>query len=241
MNFENAYNNPVRAASYAALEFPNTYYLAYRDLPQILSDHVTGREAIDFGCGTGRSTRFLKKHGFNVVGIDISESMIAKAREFDPGGIYEGVSDGQYAHLGIGRFDLVLSVFTFDNIPDHKHRSNIMHKLSELLNPRGKLIMLDSTPELYTHEWASFSTYLFPENQHASSGDVVLVNMNDVDDKRPVEDVFWTDSDYRAAFAHAGLQTETMYKPLGNPEEPFPWKNETILAPWVIYVVKKEE
>ena len=61
--------------------FPETYYLVYRDLPAIVAQHVTGREALDFGCGTGRSTRFLKRLGFNAIGIDISSSMIELAGE----------------------------------------------------------------------------------------------------------------------------------------------------------------
>jgi hypothetical protein len=36
VDFHNVYADAVRAASYAALEFPDTYYLAFRDLPGIL-------------------------------------------------------------------------------------------------------------------------------------------------------------------------------------------------------------
>jgi acetylornithine/succinyldiaminopimelate/putrescine aminotransferase len=54
----------TRAEAYAKLEFPGTYYLAYRDLPEIIRKHVKERAAIDFGCGTGRSTRFLQRMGF---------------------------------------------------------------------------------------------------------------------------------------------------------------------------------
>jgi len=64
--FENTYNDRTRADSYSRLGFPNTYYLAYRDLPAIISAHVTGNKAMDFGCGTGRSTRFLKQLGFDL-------------------------------------------------------------------------------------------------------------------------------------------------------------------------------
>jgi trans-aconitate methyltransferase len=59
--FENSWDNQTRAESYSKLEFPNTYYLAYRDLPKIITAHVKGKCAIDFGCGTGRSTRFLNR------------------------------------------------------------------------------------------------------------------------------------------------------------------------------------
>ena len=83
MGFVNVYEDTKRAAAYSKLEFPGTYYLAYRDLPKIILEHVKGRKAIDFGCGTGRSTRFLKKLGFDTVGVDIAEEMIKRAREMD--------------------------------------------------------------------------------------------------------------------------------------------------------------
>jgi SAM-dependent methyltransferase len=71
MKFSNSHEDPKRAEAYAKLEFPGTYYLAYRDLPEIIFEHVRGREALDFGCGTGRSIRFLRKLGFSTVGVDI--------------------------------------------------------------------------------------------------------------------------------------------------------------------------
>ena len=36
MDFANVYEDTRRAAAYANLEFPGTYYLAYRDLPDII-------------------------------------------------------------------------------------------------------------------------------------------------------------------------------------------------------------
>jgi 2-polyprenyl-3-methyl-5-hydroxy-6-metoxy-1,4-benzoquinol methylase len=50
-------------------------------------EHVSGRRAVDFGCGgAGRSTRFLKGLGYEVVGIDVAEEMVEQARQRDPGG-----------------------------------------------------------------------------------------------------------------------------------------------------------
>ncbi len=72
IKFSNVYEDKARAEAYAKLEFPGTYYLAYRDLPAIIDEHVRGREALDFGCGTGRSTRFLRRLGFGAVGVDIA-------------------------------------------------------------------------------------------------------------------------------------------------------------------------
>ena len=40
-SFRNAYEDTGYAAAYARLEFPGTYYLAFRDLPAIFREHVT--------------------------------------------------------------------------------------------------------------------------------------------------------------------------------------------------------
>jgi len=238
MNFSNSWGDPERAASYADLRFPNTYFLAYRDLPEILAKHCTGDRAIDFGCGTGRSTRFLKKLGYRVTGIDIAADMLHEARKADPEGAYILVENGKYEQLGTGNHDLVQAIFTFDNIPGWELRKEILLGLRSLLNPGGKLLMLDSTPELYVNEWASFSTLDFPENRHAKTGDIVRDIMLDVPDRRPVEDIFWTVDDYYKLFEMAGLELEAMYKPLGKKEEPFEWKSETNIAPWMIFVLR---
>lgn len=236
--FGNSWSNKARAESYSKLEFPNTYYLAYRDLPLIISIHIAGNRAIDFGCGTGRSTRFLKELGFEVTGIDIAEEMLAIARQKDPSGNYLIVTDGEYDHLGKGKYDMVQSIFTFDNIPGWENRSKILAGLGELLKPTGKMILLDSTPELYINEWASFSTRDFPENFIAETGDIVRVIMLDVEDKRPVEDIFWTIEDYIKLFELSGLGLEIIYKPLGYKDEPFEWISEKDIAPWMIFVLK---
>ncbi|HUI31564.1 MAG TPA: class I SAM-dependent methyltransferase [Candidatus Acidoferrales bacterium] len=239
MGFINSWGNQVRAESYSKLEFPNTYYLAYRDLPEIIAGHVRGNRAVDFGCGAGRSTRFLKKLGFEVIGIDVALDMLKKAKEMDAEGNYQLVSNGSYSHIGAGKFDLVQSIFTFDNIPGWESRTSILASLCDLLKPTGRMVVLDATPELYTNEWASFSTKAFPENWHAKTGDIVRDIMLDVEDRRPVEDIFWTEKDYLKQFGMAGLEIVATYKPLGRDGEPFDWVTEKEIAPWMIFVLKK--
>lgn len=240
MEFSNSYEDAKRAEAYAALEFSGTYYLAYRDLPEIILEHVEGRKAIDFGCGTGRSTRFLREIGFDVVGVDIAEDMIKKAKEMDPGGDYRLVGDGDLSRLPGDAYDLVLSVFTFDNIPTMEKKIKIFREIRGLLKDAGSVVSSVSSPEIYQHEWASFSTRDFPENQYAKSGDKVRIVITDIEDKRPVEDVVWMDEDYREVFEKAGLGLVKTYRPLARESEPYAWVHETRIAPWVIYVLKKD-
>jgi ubiquinone/menaquinone biosynthesis C-methylase UbiE len=239
MPFDNVYDDAKRAEAYAKLEFPGTYYLAYRDIPKIISEHVTGRRALDFGCGTGRSTRFLRGLGFETVGVDISEDMLKQARAADRDGDYSLVNEGGLSQFDSRTFDLILSVFTFDNIPTFDAKVKNLREIRRLLKPEGKIINLVSSPDIYIHEWASFTTKDFPENQKAKSGDRVKIIMTDVEDRRPVEDVLWSHEAYQKVYDQAELEISNIYKPLAKVNEPFQWVNETIIAPWVIYVLKK--
>ena len=254
MAFSNCYGDTTRADAYAQLEFANTYYLAYRDLPEIFRRHVTSTptratsaragdpgctRALDFGSGAGRSTRFARQHGFEVVGVDIAPEMIARARQLDPAGDYRLIENDDVSQFAPGTFDLVLSLFTFDNIPGFDTKVRLFHDLGALLNASGKMVSVVSAPEIYWHEWASFSTRDYPENRRARPGDVVHIITTDLPDRRPAEDILCPDETYCQIYARAGLQVVAMYKPLATGAEPYQWVNETRIAPWVIYVLAR--
>jgi SAM-dependent methyltransferase len=238
-DFSNVYEDEVRADSYAALEFPGSYWLAFRDLPALIAAHTRGKRALDFGCGTGRSTRFLRGLGFSVIGVDISRSMLRKAREKDPDGDYVLVPEGELPGIGTGAFDLVFSTFTFDNIPTRESKLASLIILRDALAPDGRMVNVVSSPAIYVHEWASFSTRDFPENRTATSGDTVRIVMLDVDDRRPVKDVLCTDEDYADLYGQAGLEPITIHSPLGRADESIAWVSETEVSPWVIYVLAR--
>jgi SAM-dependent methyltransferase len=237
MTFRNAYADPRRADSYAQLTFEGTYALAFRDMPAILEPHARGSTALDFGCGAGRSTRFLRALGFDATGIDVSADMIARARALDPHGRYLQIRDGDFSGLPAAAFDVVLAAFPFDNIPGVEHRVRLLRGLGDLLAPAGTFVLLASAPELYTREWASFTTAPFPENGGAGSGDVVRIIITDGHDGRPIEDFLWRDEDYLAQFEAAGLRVLETHRPLATGHEPCAWVNETRVPPWVIYVL----
>lgn len=232
----NAYDDEQRARTYASLELDGTYSIAYRDLPAILHHHVAGRRALDFGCGTGRSTRLLQSLGYETLGVDVAADMIRAAQELDPEGQYLLIKDGDLGHLPENHFDLVLAAYPFDNISGEDHRVRLMTAIRRRLRPDGRFILLASSPEIYTHEWVTFTTAAFPENASARSGEVVRIVIKNGGDDRPIEDILWLDEDYRRQFHAAGLQVLQTHWPLGHGDEPFDWINETRISPWVIYV-----
>jgi ubiquinone/menaquinone biosynthesis C-methylase UbiE len=197
VRFSNIYEDSKRAAAYSTLQFDKTYYLAYRDLPQIIQKHVSGTNALDFGCGTGRSTRFLTSLGFTTTGVDISKEMISIAQHLDPTGNYILIKDGDLTSLSDSSYNLILSSFTFDNIPTKTKKIRLFTEFRRLLTNNGAIINLVSSPEIYTHEWASFTTKDFPENKKAKTGDTVRIITTDIPDKRPCYDIFWSEADYK--------------------------------------------
>jgi len=59
---------------------------------------LPSRRVLDLGCGTGEHARFLAEKGFEVVGVDVSDTMLARAREDD---VPKGVTfiQGDLAHV----------------------------------------------------------------------------------------------------------------------------------------------
>jgi ubiquinone/menaquinone biosynthesis C-methylase UbiE len=235
-SFQNVYDDADRARAYADLEFPGTYFLAFRDLPVLLRKHVSGRRALDFGCGTGRSTRFLREMAFEVIGVDISAAMLDHARARDPQGEYRLVADGNLGGFATGTFDLILAAFTFDNSTDGQ-KASALRELRRLLSPSGRLVVVVSSPAIYWHEWVSFSTRDYPANRSARDGDHVQIVMLDVPDRRPVVDIFCTDVHYRELFDAVGLAVLDTAAPLASGAESVQWVSETTLSPWTIYVL----
>lgn len=239
MEFHNVYQDAKRAESYSKLEFPGTYYLAFRDLPRLICCRARGRRAVDFGCGAGRSTRFLRGLGFETVGVDISAEMIDCAKKIDRTGDYRLVNSGNLSILRSEAYDLVFSAFTFDNIPTAETKAACLGEIARVMRADGVFVNLVSSPDIYKNEWASFSTRDFPENLTAKTGDMVRIVQKDVEDRRPVEDVIWHDEDYQALYRRTGLKPIETHRPLGRPNEPYGWISETEIAPWTIYVLEK--
>lgn len=173
-----------------------------------MSEHATGTKALNFGCGTGRSTRFQRKLGFNVTGVDISEDMLRIARALDTSGDYRMVPGDNLTEFDSESFDLIVSLFTFDNVPS-AGKVRIFSDLKNFLRPAGTIVSVVSSPDIYTYEWASFTTKDFPENAAARSGAVVRIVTTDHQDRRPVEDILWTDESYQEVYKERGAK----YKP----------------------------
>ncbi|MET9441851.1 class I SAM-dependent methyltransferase [Streptomyces sp. NPDC006610] len=86
--------------------FPDPERLAARWTEDCLRRHGAGPRVLDLGCGTGRDAAHLHRAGRTVTGADLSEAMLAHAREHHPGPDYVR-ADLHGFDLGRAAFDAV--------------------------------------------------------------------------------------------------------------------------------------
>ncbi len=57
------------------------YDVSYDDWGEYIKSLVSGKNIIEFACGTGNITKQLAKAGYNIIAVDISEEMLQVAQE----------------------------------------------------------------------------------------------------------------------------------------------------------------
>ena len=89
-----------------------------------LAGDVKGKDVLDAGCGEGRFSRMLALRGAKVTGVDLSERMIALAREEEsarPLGIkYEQMDMADMSPFADRSFDLVIAYLSLIDVELYK-------------------------------------------------------------------------------------------------------------------------
>ncbi|WP_196887836.1 class I SAM-dependent methyltransferase [Aureivirga sp. CE67] len=235
---QNTWQNKERANAYDKLSVKSgTYFLAFRDLPSLFEKYVKGNKAIDFGCGAGRSTLYLKMQGFETIGIDISDEMLALAKINDPEGTYYKVENGDYRFLGEKEFDLVMAMHTFDSIAPAELRIQILKGLKELLNENGVVFLVAAAEELWKNDSFSFAMNL-EVNKKANAGEPVYAKLKNMPNHEWIKNYNWTKEDYVKQIKESGFEILEIHDTIGKPEDGICWIIEEKIAPFQIYILK---
>lgn len=113
---------------------------------------VTGKKVLDVACGEGYFTRILRRAGASkVVGLDISERMIALARDQEakePMGIEYLVEDARSV-VPRQDFDLVVSAWLLVYAQDRAELASMCQGLASRVKPGGRFVTFTTNPGVY--------------------------------------------------------------------------------------------
>ena len=112
---------------------------------QRLGNHLSlphGSKVLDLACGKGRHSAQLRKFGFEVIGIDLSDESIASAKEeFEQDGLEFYEHDMRELYWS-EYFDLVVNLFTsfgyFHSVEDDQ---NTISSVADSMKPGGLLVI----------------------------------------------------------------------------------------------------
>lgn len=144
---QNLYDDPEFFAGYARLaRFGEGWTDAYEHeaFKSLLPD-MTGLRALDLGCGAGQWALHLAESGAaEVVGVDLSERMLALARsERSHPRISYVRASLEDVTFEASRFDLVISSLAFHYVEDF---ADLARRITSWLAPGGRLVFSTEHP-----------------------------------------------------------------------------------------------
>ena len=216
------------AEQYSQYGIKNTVYLAYRDVPMLMSEFLNvdlsdKYNALDFGCGTGISTRLLKRISQNahIEGVDISSDMLRFAVQKDKSGRYTKVKSNKLPNPS-SSLDFVFSSFAFLDMQSKKDIKVVLSEIRRVLKPDGVFILVTASEEMFNpkFKWLSLDNQ-FDQNKTVASGQIAKVKVKNTN--ITFYDYYWTEKDYEDLFKANGLRLVLKHKPLGNKSDKITW------------------
>lgn len=101
-----------------------------------------GWEVLDVGCGTGTGLETYVAAGCRVSGVDVSPSMLAKARARLGNGADLRLIDGAAIPFADDRFDLVTTSMVLHEVPAAE-RPELLTEMARVVEPGGRVMVVD--------------------------------------------------------------------------------------------------
>lgn len=123
-------------------DLPNPLVDLEEPVVRSMIDRIASGIAVDAACGTGRHVAYLRERGHDVVAIDSSPAMLAKARERTPSA---EIRLGDLLHLPVadGGADLAVCALALTHFPD---LALPVTELSRVVRQGGHVILSDVHP-----------------------------------------------------------------------------------------------
>jgi SAM-dependent methyltransferase len=101
----------------------------------------TPGKLLDLGCGTGRLCAHFAAKGFDCVGVDLSNEMLAKAKQNAPSATFVKANLVELTELPERSFDYAACLFsTLGMVRGAENRAKVLANAFRLLKPGGKFV-----------------------------------------------------------------------------------------------------
>lgn len=180
---------------------------------------VQDRKVLDVACGAGDYTRILRRAGANpMVGFDISEKMIALAREQEsrePLGIEYSVADARVT-VAHPDFDIAVAAHLLVYARDRDELGRMCRGLACRVKPGGRFVTITTNPDLYAFEQVpDYRKYGFQIKLVDTAYDGAPVELTAFLDDGPliIENYYLPIEAYESAFHDAGFRDFAVHMP----------------------------
>jgi len=113
--------------------------LEKKAISRYLPPDAKGKKLLEVGCGTGHWSGFFSEHGFEVVGVDVSERMIDMAKSKNIPNVSFQVADGYSLPFPDETFDVTAAITTLEFVRDAKAVIREMVRCTR--KPGGRLLI----------------------------------------------------------------------------------------------------
>jgi ubiquinone/menaquinone biosynthesis C-methylase UbiE len=146
-----------------------TYEVGYDFVRESLGDGIAGKVFLDFGCGAGRSTFFLKALGAgHVYGVDHDQNMLNLALAARQRGV-EFLLISDTIPLPDEAVDGAISLTVFVEIRTATAMINACREVARVLRRGSPFILMSVSPMAFGHTFRSFG---YPITEPLHSGDI---------------------------------------------------------------------
>ena len=116
--------------------------LAMADVAFCDSNFPKPGRLVDLGCGTGRLCAYFAAKGFECVGVDLSEEMLAKARVNAPTATFTKANLVELTEFPNQSFDHAACLFsTLGMVRGPENRAKVLANAFRLLEPGGRFVL----------------------------------------------------------------------------------------------------
>ena len=216
------------AAIYSELGVTGTTYeVSFNEMARLLGP-LGGKTVLDFGSGAGRSSILLKTLGAEkVIGVDHNETMIGQAIQTLTQGIEFHLID-ETIPLPDNSIDVAVSAHVFVEMKTIGEMKRVSKEIHRVLKPGGQFIVISTNPSSIGHNFLNWS---YKPQDNLKSGDIIVCKIKKGDESFNIDDVYWTEEDFRDVLTSSGFEVKNVTYPVAEGEG---WLDETKVAPNIV-------